>query len=317
MAAVRLGPGDALASRERDVRLRIPFDGEGEPWVLCPAGDFFGHAWGKPAAEGCLLGTQENTHYRYLPMPFDRSARIELVSLREAGLAVAVRGEVLTADAPRRPWEGKLRAAWRREDPRTEGRPFTSIETKGRGHVVGLILQAQGPESGHSAFFEGEDQSTTDGELAIHGTGSEDFFNGGRYDVPGRWGGRRCVPLRGCLAYQRHLGRSGAHRLLASDAYALEPLRADDLASRCERGAGRARPAQNISLDSALASEHHRVGSGRAAGGRPATAAETPSQPGAKPPGARQAPPVRPRSLIQGTGSFSQEKRTFFSLRAP
>ncbi len=65
---------------------------------------------------------------------------------------------------------------------------------------------------GNTYFFEGDDQTTIDGELAIHGTGSEDFYNGGWYDVPGRWEARRSYPLSGCLAYQKHLGRTGGYR---------------------------------------------------------------------------------------------------------
>jgi hypothetical protein len=220
VAAIRLGPADALIGKDRDVLLRITWDGDAEPAVLCPAGDFFGYAWGRPAAEGCLLGTRENVDYCYLPMPFDRSAKIELVSLRGEGPPVAVRGEVVWGDAPRRPDEGKFYAVWRRENPTTRGKPFTFIETKGRGHLVGLILQAQGMASGSTPFFEGDDGTTTDGELVIHGTGSEDFFNGGWYDVPDRWDGQMSRPLSGCLAYQKQLGRSGAYRFMIGDAYA-------------------------------------------------------------------------------------------------
>ena len=53
----------------------------------------------------------------------------------------------------------------------------------------------------------------------IHGTGSEDFYNGGWYDVPGRWDTRRSLVLSGCLDYKKHLGRSGAYRIFLGDAY--------------------------------------------------------------------------------------------------
>jgi len=53
----------------------------------------------------------------------------------------------------------------------------------------------------------------------IHGTGSEDFFNGGWYDVPDRWEKRISFPLSGCLGYAKHLGRTGAYRLFLGDAY--------------------------------------------------------------------------------------------------
>jgi len=53
----------------------------------------------------------------------------------------------------------------------------------------------------------------------VHGTGSEDFYNGGWYDLPGRWYGQRSLPFSGCLEYKKHLGRTGAYRLLLADAY--------------------------------------------------------------------------------------------------
>jgi len=85
-----------------------------------------------------------------------------------------------------------------------------------------VILQAQGFESGQTLFFEGDDEATLDGQLTIHGTGSEDFFNGGWYDIPGRWNGRFSLPLSGALDYQKSLGRTGAYRLMLSDAYAFQ-----------------------------------------------------------------------------------------------
>jgi hypothetical protein len=75
-------------------------------------------------------------------------------------------------------------------------------------------------DSGRTHFFEGDDQTAIDGQLVIHGTGSEDFYNGGWYDVPGRWESSRSFPLSGCLAYQKHLARTGGYRLMLGDAYA-------------------------------------------------------------------------------------------------
>jgi hypothetical protein len=53
----------------------------------------------------------------------------------------------------------------------------------------------------------------------VHGTGSEDFFNGGWYDVPGRWEHRASYPLTGCLDYKKALARTGAYRVFLTDAY--------------------------------------------------------------------------------------------------
>ncbi|RYG25637.1 DUF2961 domain-containing protein, partial [bacterium] len=162
---------------------------------------------------------REGTNYAYFPMPFDRAAKVELVSLRTGGAPLPIRGEIVLGNIPRRPYEGRFYAVWRRENPTTKGKPFTFVDTKGKGHLVGVSLQAQGLEAGNTFFFEGDDITTIDGVMRVHGTGSEDFFNGGWYDVPGRWDAAFSRPLSGSLAYQRYLGRTGAYRLLIPDAY--------------------------------------------------------------------------------------------------
>jgi len=154
-------------------------------------------------------------------MPFASSARIELVSERAAGSPpVDIEAEIVTAGIGKSPDEGRFYARWRREDPCTPGQPYTYLRTAGRGHVVGVILQAQGLESGHTGFFEGDDRAVIDGELAVPGTGSEDSFNGGWYDVPGRWETRTSLPLSGCLDYKKPQARTGGYRLFLTDSYA-------------------------------------------------------------------------------------------------
>ncbi len=190
------------------------------PAIASPAGDFFGYAWGEPATKSLLVGTAEGVNYCYFPMPFDKSGRVELYAEPGLDRTVSVQAEVLFVPVARQKNEGKFYALWRRENPTTKGKPFTFIETEGRGHLVGVIQQSQGLESGNTYFFEGDDQTTIDGELVIHGTGSEDFYNGGWYDVAGRWETRRSFPLSGCLGYKKHLGRTGAYRLFLGDAYA-------------------------------------------------------------------------------------------------
>lgn len=218
---LKIRPASALAGKDRAVLLRAYWDGAREPAILSPAGDFFGFSWGEPAARSLLLGTEGDTCYAWFPMPFDRSARLELVSER-AGEVVPIEAEVITSDLRRQPDEGRFYALWRRENPTTQGQPHTFIETAGRGHLVGAALQAQGAQSGGTLFFEGDDQTTLDGELTHHGTGSEDFFNGGWYDVPGRWDTRISFPLNGCLDYKKHLGRTGAYRLFVTDALSFQ-----------------------------------------------------------------------------------------------
>lgn len=219
IVGIRILPPEALVDKDRRVILRAYWDGDEEPAILCPAGDFFGYAWGEPATMSLLVGTANGASYCYFPMPFDKSARIELFSERSLAKEIELEVEVLFVPVARRENEGQFYSIWRRENPTTKGKSFTFIETEGQGHLVGFIQQSQGFESGNTYFFEGDDQTTIDGELVIHGTGSEDFYNGGWYDVTGRWDSKRSFPLSGCLGYKKHLGRTGGYRFLLGDAY--------------------------------------------------------------------------------------------------
>ena len=160
---LRLSPATALIGKERSLVLRLTFDGD-TPTVLCPAGDFFGYAWGEPAMRSLLIGADAQSAYCYFPMPFDRSARLELLSEATAGPPVELTAEVIHAPIGRQSHEGRFHAVWRRENPTTIGQPFTFLDTQGRGHVVGVVLQSQGLESGKTLFFEGDDQTPIDGD---------------------------------------------------------------------------------------------------------------------------------------------------------
>ena len=222
IVGLRFSPAGVFKSKARDILIKVYFDNDKKPAILSPAGDFFGYAWGAPAMKSLFVGTSGGADYCYYPMPFDKSAKIQLVSERKLGPPLDIKVEVLVAPVRRSQDEGKFYALWRRENPTTKGKPFTFIETKGKGHLVGCIQQSQGFESGNTYYFEGDDQTTIDGQLVIHGTGSEDFYNGGWYDVPGRWETKRSFPLSGCLGYYKHLGRTSGYRLMIGDAYAFE-----------------------------------------------------------------------------------------------
>jgi len=215
--SLRLGPASAFAGKDRDILLRVTWDGAKAPAILMPVGDFFGYAWGKPTMASAYVGARDDVAYCELPMPFAKGAKVELTSLRDRPLSV--RGEIAVSGEGRRTDEGEFYALWHRENPTTKGRPFTWVDLKGRGHLVGLSLQAQGLETGNTFFFEGDDVTTTDGETVVHGTGSEDFFNGGWYDLPGRWDHAFSRPFSGSLGYEKHLGRTGGYRFLIGDAY--------------------------------------------------------------------------------------------------
>lgn len=141
----------------RTTLLRIFWDGAEQPAVEAPVADLFGGASGQPAMAGLLAGTLRDTTYLWLPMPFDRFARVEVLQAPE-GPTRTIHAEILTAPVPRRPDEGRFHAVWRGENPTPPGRSFTLLRTEGRGHVVGFVLQAQGLGTDGTAFFEGDDR---------------------------------------------------------------------------------------------------------------------------------------------------------------
>jgi hypothetical protein len=78
-------------------------------------------------------------------------------------------------------------------------------------------LQAQGLHPGITSFFEGDDSTVVDGDLRMHGTGSEDFFNGGWYALLDCWDDGMSLPLSGALDYSIPLARTGGYRFLLGD----------------------------------------------------------------------------------------------------
>jgi hypothetical protein len=218
IVGVRLSPASAFAGKDRATQLRVYFDGDTHPAIAGPVGDLFGYAWGKPTAASLLVGSARDTAYMYFPMPYDRSARVEL-TLDPGHAPISVHAEFDLTDVPRRPDEARFYAFWHRENPTTPGTPFTYLHTEGRGHIVGLALQSQGIGTEGTPFFEGDERVVIDGDTTVRGTGSEDSFNGGWYDVPGRWDRARSFPLSGSLGYSNALARTGGFRLFLTDAY--------------------------------------------------------------------------------------------------
>ena len=96
------------------------------------------------------------------------------------------------------------------------------LNTKGKGHYIGSVLQAQGLQPGMTYFFEGDDSTATDNVFRMHGTGSEDYFNGGWYALPDRWNRKMSLPLHGALDYSFPFCRTGAYRFYLSDKISFE-----------------------------------------------------------------------------------------------
>lgn len=219
---IEMYPAENFTGNNKQIDIQISWDDESIPAVDCPVADFFGYAFGKPSMQSLLSGSQGNKNYCYFPMPFDKKAIITL-TYREiingpAQHPVKVNTNVYYTNKKRDArTEGKFYTHWSSKKEYEKDGPHVFLNAKGKGHYVGTILQAQGLNPGMTLFFEGDDSTAVDGEFRMHGTGSEDYFNGGWYALMNRWDGKMSLPLHGALTYSLPLARTGGYRLFLTD----------------------------------------------------------------------------------------------------
>lgn len=218
---LELEPSNAFAGTFKDLLIKIHWDDDPEPAVYCPVADFFGYAFGKPSARSILLGSDQGINYCYIPMPFDNQAKIELIYKERKEVdqpPLKIHSNIEFTHFKRNPeYEGKFYTQWRRVIHPAEGNPYVIQETKGKGHHIGTILQARGLKAGMTLFFEGDDSTVIDRKIMLHGTGSEDYFNGGWYALPNRWDRAFSLPIHGCLEYSIPMARTGGYRFYLTD----------------------------------------------------------------------------------------------------
>ncbi|HEX5169311.1 MAG TPA: glycoside hydrolase family 172 protein [Cyclobacteriaceae bacterium] len=218
--ALEISPAAVFEGLVKTIDIKITWDNEKIPAVYSPVADFFGFAFGTSSMQSLLLGSKDNINYCYFPMPYDNHCKVEL--MYRAGEpdqgVIKIKTRVLYSDALRdRDREGKFYAHWNKIAKSEKGKAHVFLSKEGRGHYVGSILQAQGLKAGMTYFFEGDDSTVVDGVMQLHGTGSEDYFNGGWYAMLDRWDGKVSLPLHGSLDYSLPFCRTGGYRLYLSD----------------------------------------------------------------------------------------------------
>ena len=178
---VKLDPAWAKAAWTgmRQIALQIWWDGEKEPSVWCPLGDFFGTAPGVNLYKSLPLGITTDGAYCYWYMPFAKSALVELVNEGSSPCPI----EIAVTQAPlTRPVSelGRFHAKWHRDaflPAEPERRiDWPMLKTTGRGRFCGVMLHVYNPKGGW--WGEGDEKFWVDGEKfpSTFGTGSEDYF---------------------------------------------------------------------------------------------------------------------------------------------
>jgi hypothetical protein len=184
----------------RELVLRMYWDGETQPSVEVPIGDFFetghefedipgGHRGQRYTSWWSLpLTVQHKAMNCYFEMPFGRGARATITN----DGAMPVPAFYYHIDYESYPSEaevankGRFHAQWRRELTKATPNAVNNLDgannyefmnAEGRGQYVGTILSIQGYSTGW--WGEGDDMFFIDGQKSppsINGTGLEDYF---------------------------------------------------------------------------------------------------------------------------------------------
>ena len=184
----------------RGLVLRMYWDQEETPSVLCPLGDFFGLGHGKGAylssmpLQAFMLGLN-----CCFAMPFGNGALITVTNETENEVPLYFYIDYIEQDHGADSEQyGRFHACWRRErvvrktieeGPNRTGTVqrlnkdgadnYTMLEAEGKGHYVGCVLHLDTNEPGW--WGEGDDMIFVDGESwppSLHGTGTEVYFCG-------------------------------------------------------------------------------------------------------------------------------------------
>jgi len=173
-----------LTAADRDVLrefvLQIKWDGEAEPGVWTPLGDFFGTAPGVNAYRSLPCGmTDDGWFYANWFMPFAKFAQIKITNegRTDRRLKWEVYQQPLKGDLAK---YARFHAKWHRDEflpPEPERKiDWTMLKTTGRGRFAGVMLHVWNPRGGW--WGEGDEKFFVDGEKfpSTIGTGSEDYF---------------------------------------------------------------------------------------------------------------------------------------------
>lgn len=164
----------------RTLILRMYWDGESEPSVETPLGDFFCNGWCERCnvSSNAICVNPAGGFNCYFQMPFRKSARITLENRAEQSAVVYYQVDYVLTDVPED--MGYFHAQWRQSKPVAYKGVHTILDgVQGQGQYVGVYMAVQVNNNGW--WGEGEIKFYMDGDdefPTICGTGTEDYFGG-------------------------------------------------------------------------------------------------------------------------------------------
>jgi hypothetical protein len=160
--------------------LRVYWDGQEQPSIECPVGDFFAMGWNKyaPLSSLAVCVNPGSAFNCYWEMPFKKRARITMTNIADEDMRLYYQINYTLTDVPDD--VGYFHAQFRRANPLPYKEVYTILDgVQGQGQYVGTYMAWGVNNSGW--WGEGEIKFYIDGDGAfptICGTGTEDYFCG-------------------------------------------------------------------------------------------------------------------------------------------
>lgn len=160
--------------------LRIYWDGQKQPSVECPVGDFFACGWGRfaPVSSLAVCVNPGSAFNCYWDMPFRKRCRITLTSIADDDMILYYQINYSLGKVPDS--AAYFHAQFRRTNPLPYKDVYTILDgVKGQGRFVGTYMAWGVNNSGW--WGEGEIKFFMDGDKkfpTLCGTGTEDYFCG-------------------------------------------------------------------------------------------------------------------------------------------
>lgn len=172
----------------KNIYLKIKWDDEAIPSVYCPIGYFFGiGTLDAVHINSVAMGVNDSRDlYVFWSMPFEKKCEI---SIENKGINTI---NNITSKIGTKAYNssfdriGKFTVVYN-QNTTTDSVDYNYGNIAGWGKLVGTVLQAENPEK--NLWLEGDERFTIDNNKTplFHGTGTEDYFNGGFYFFTGTY----------------------------------------------------------------------------------------------------------------------------------
>ena len=187
----------------RGLVIRMYWDGQEQPSVEAPVGDFFGiaHMRYRQMSTELTAFQVSNGLNCFIPMPFKKSARITVENDSDRTFSVLFYQVDFTLGDKHPEEMGYFHAQFRRSNCHPYHEDYVILDgIKGRGRYLGTVLGVRSVCLPEQWWGEGEVKMYFDGETqpTICGTGAEDY-------VGCAWGLDECfTPRQGCSVCERN-----------------------------------------------------------------------------------------------------------------